>query len=199
MPTSISENDQQLLRVIDDAWQQAAALSGPLLACKVGCTECCHGPFPINMLDVWRLREGLRQLPPDRAERIRLRAGGAWRRMSPEFPGDPATGVFHEDGEAEIQFSTKFAHEPCPALDQRTGACELYAHRPLSCRTFGPPVKAGPEHLPPCRLCYQGASEHRINACRVEVDPDMMEDAILCDLEQDGGPYGQTVIAFVLR
>lgn len=196
---SISENDSELLRVIDDTWRQAVSLSGTDLVCRLGCTECCIGPFPVNMLDAWRLREGMLQLPEDRAERIRLRAGGAWRRMSAAFPGDASTGIFHEDEAAEERFNTKFAHEPCPALDQRTGACELYHHRPLSCRTFGPPVRIGGENLPPCRLCYQGVSDHRVNACRVEIDPDMVEDAILTDMEEQGTPSGQTVIAFVLK
>jgi Fe-S-cluster containining protein len=199
MHTSISQNDKELLRVIGDAWQQAVSLSGSLLVCKAGCTECCIGPFPINMLDAWRLREGMRQLPAGSAERIRLRAAGAWRRMSPQFPGDISTGIFREDEEAEERFSARFAQEPCPALDPRTGTCELYAYRPISCRTFGPPVRIGGENLPPCRLCYQGASEHRINACRIEIDPDMIEDAILADLEEEGSPSGQTLIAFVLK
>jgi Fe-S-cluster containining protein len=196
---TVAQNDHELLRVIDDAWQQAVSLSGSMLVCKIGCTECCIGPFPINMLDAWRLREGMRQLPPDRAERIRLRAGGAWRRMRAAFPGDAGSGIFHEDEDAEERFSSTFAQEPCPALDPRSGTCELYAHRPLSCRTFGPPVRIGGENLPPCRLCYQGASDHRVNACRIEIDPEMIEDAILSDMEQDGSPPGQTLIAFVLK
>ncbi|MCS7023899.1 MAG: YkgJ family cysteine cluster protein [Bryobacteraceae bacterium] len=199
MLTSISENDNLLLRVIDQAWREAVDRSGPDLACKLGCTECCFGPFPINMLDAWRLRRGMQALPEERVRRIRLRAAGAWRRMSPVFPGDVKTGIFDEDELAEERFAEKFAHEPCPALDPQTGACELYDFRPISCRTFGPPVRIAGENLPPCRLCFQGVSEHRVNACRVEIDPDMIEEAILSDLEAEGTPCGQTIVAYVLQ
>src|SRR5262249_4998009 len=97
MPSSISENDQQLLRVIGDSWREAQIKSGKLLACRPGCTECCFGPFPINPLDAWRLREGMKKLTWAKGTAVRLRAGGAWRRMRDSFPGDLASGILDEE------------------------------------------------------------------------------------------------------
>src|SRR6185295_5228368 len=55
--------DRRLLQVVDGALAEATRLAatpeGSWLACRPGCTECCHGPFPINRLDVLRLRRGL--------------------------------------------------------------------------------------------------------------------------------------------
>jgi hypothetical protein len=80
-----------------------------------------------------------------------------------------------------------------------TGACDLYEARPLSCRAYGPPVRIGPEDLPPCRLCFVGAARREITRCRVEIDGAGLEDRLLRRLLRAGAPAGaETVIAFAL-
>ena len=99
-----------------------------------------------------------------------------------------------EEDEAAEAYFARHGALPCPALDPETGRCDLYAHRPLTCRTFGPPVKIGEAALPPCRLCFQGAFPETVEACRVEPDPHGIEDRILSRLGEDV----ETLIAFAL-
>jgi Fe-S-cluster containining protein len=105
------------------------------------------GPFPISEADAERLRRGLAELAPTQAARVRARA--------------------ERYGEGD--------DEPCPALDPDTGACELYAWRPITCRVFGPPVRSGSDAIGMCELCFEGASDEEIAACAVEIDPALME------------------------
>lgn len=189
-------HDRRLLRVVDEAMAEAAALAGPRLACRPGCTECCHGPFPINALDVRRLRAGLdllSQRDPERAAAVVERAERLLPVLRSGFPGDPGTGVL-DDGDEADEYFARHAGLPCPALDPGTGCCDLYEHRPLSCRTFGPPVRIGLSDLPPCRLCFMGASPEEIDACRVEPDPHGVEDRLVRRL----GAEEETLIAFAL-
>jgi Fe-S-cluster containining protein len=99
---------------------------------------------------------------------------------------------------AENEFPDSMDHEPCPALDPETGACDLYAARPITCRTFGPPVRAGEESVGVCELCFQGASDAEIAACEVKSDPDGVELGLLEELEQLTGTLGETIVAFAL-
>ena len=176
--------DRELLRVIQDAWEQAARIAGDHLICRPGCTACCHGPFPISALDARRLRRGLAELSrsaPERSAAIALRA----RAQSERFPS----------GAAIEEICERFGDIPCPVLETETGRCELYEHRPLTCRTFGPPTRFGEESIPPCDLSFEGASEAEIEAARVEPDPDDLEGKILARLpERDR----ETLIAFAL-
>ncbi len=122
----IDARDRTLVQIVDAALAEAARKSGPWLVCRPGCTQCCLGPFMITELDARRLRRALKDLEaadPERAARIRERA----RRV------------------AAIQDETLLDDEPCPVLDPETGLCELYAARPITCRTFGPPVRCGDE------------------------------------------------------
>jgi len=158
------------------------------------------GVFAINQLDALRLRRGLadlERLAPERAARVRERAQESVRRLSPEFPGDPATGVLREGDEAEQQFADFANDEPCPALDPETGNCELYESRPMTCRVFGPPVRSE-DGLGVCELCFQGASDEEIAACELKPDPENLESRLLEELGKSTGARGNTIIAFCL-
>jgi Fe-S-cluster containining protein len=189
-------SDRRLLQVVDLGVAEAARRAGSWLACRPGCTECCHGPFPINRLDARRLREGMEKLAetdPERARAVAERARQQLPILREDFPGDAETGVLADDEEAADPYFTRHGSLPCPALDPVTGRCDLYAWRPLTCRTFGPPVRIGESALPPCRLCFRGAPAETVEACRVEPDPHGLEDRLLAPLGEE-----ETLIAFVL-
>jgi Fe-S-cluster containining protein len=156
--------DETLIQIVDAAFAEAARRSGPWLLCRPGCAQCCLGEFPITQLDADRLRRGLAELEasdPRRAARVRQRVREAVTRVTPMA-----------DDEA------------CAVLDPETGTCDLYAARPITCRTFGPPVRCESGDLGVCELCFVGATDDEIAACEVEFDPDGLEASLLTDLEE---------------
>jgi Fe-S-cluster containining protein len=174
----------ELIGIVDAAMAEAVRRSGAWLACRPGCFECCLGAFPITQTDAQRLREGLAALAatdPPRAARVGQRAREAVVRLCRQFPGDPLAVLAMLDDESAED------NQPCPALDPATGTCDLYEARPVTCRTFGPAVSCGGEALGVCELCYQGASDEEIAACRVDLDAEAMEDA-----------GSETIVAFAL-
>jgi Fe-S-cluster containining protein len=192
--------DQKLIQIVDSALADVTRRSGHWLACRPGCTQCCIGAFSINQLDAVRLRGGLADLEkqsPERAARVRQRAREWVARLSPEFPGDPVSGLLAEGDDAEQRFAGFANDEPCPALDPQTGYCELYESRPMTCRVFGPPVRSE-DGLGVCELCFQGASDKQIAACEMKPDPDDLEARLLAELEKSTGGRGNTIIAFCL-
>jgi Fe-S-cluster containining protein len=185
--------DPELVQIVDRAMAEAVRKSGSWLLCRLGCHECCIGPFPITQLDAARLREGLTQLEgrdPQRAARVRLRSLTAVERIRREFPADPVKMVLEVDEAADDQL--------CPALDPATGTCDLYTARPITCRTFGPAVRLRSESLGICELCYRGATDEQIAACQVVVDPDGLESELISQLERTADARGETVVAFAL-
>jgi Fe-S-cluster containining protein len=197
----LDSGDRGLIQIVDAALAEATRKSGAWLVCRVGCTQCCIGPFPVSQLDARRLRSGLAELEardPSRGARVRERVRESVARISSSFPGDPLTGLLAENEEAEERFASFADDEPCPALDPETGACDLYAARPITCRTFGPPVRCGPDAVGVCELCFVGASDDEIAACEVEADIEDLESALLQELEQSAAARGQTIVAFAL-
>jgi Fe-S-cluster containining protein len=181
-------NDAQLIQIVDAAMAEAVRKSGSWLACRIGCTACCIGPFPITPLDAQRLRAGFAELAahdPERTARVRARARVYVDKLKRQYPGDTLTRVLAEEDAAE--------QEPCPALDPQSGACDLYAARPITCRTFGPAVRFGGVAVAVCELCYQGATDSEIASCQVEVDPENLEEALIAQ-----APGGESIVGWVL-
>jgi Fe-S-cluster containining protein len=171
-------SDDALIQILDAALAEAARRSGPWLLCRPGCAQCCLGEFPITQLDAARLRRGLAELQtrePERAARVGQRVREAVARQAPMDDDDP-----------------------CAALDPETGACDLYAARPITCRTFGPPVRCESGDLGVCELCFEGASDAEIAACEVEFDPQGLEPALLRELEESAGVCDETTVALAL-
>ncbi len=193
----IESRDRRLLDGIAAVMQEAARRSGDWLVCKRGCTQCCIGPFGITQLDALRLRNGMTQLQasdPARAAAVRERAGAYLEAISALYPGDLATGELFDEG----ALPDSMDDVPCPALDPSTGACDLYDHRPVTCRAFGPVTRIGEETFGACELCYQGATEDQMAACAVEVDPEGVEQRLLDRLSAEGSS-GMTIVAFAVK
>ncbi len=86
----------------------------PDWVCGKGCDNCCRRLARLPQLTEaeWVfLQEGLAALAPERLRSIRR----------------------------EITLLAKSPSSPvvCPLLDRATGACPVYAHRPIACRTYG--------------------------------------------------------------
>jgi Fe-S-cluster containining protein len=186
--------DRELVQIMDTALADAAARSGHWLACKPGCNQCCSGVFRIGPLDAERLREGLRTTDPDKADRIRNRVRQSVARLSPGFPGDTRTGILFEDEDSLEQFEDFADDEVCPVLDLVTGTCDLYAHRPMTCRTFGPPVRTAEEGFGVCELCFVDAPEAAVAAAELHLPDPALEST----LEEQTGLTGTTIVAFAL-
>jgi Fe-S-cluster containining protein len=184
---------------MDAAFADAAARSGKWLKCREGCTQCCVGVFAISQLDAARLREGMAQLEhtdPKRAERVRRRARQSLKRLKKDFPGDPTTGILDHSQEAQARFEEFGNNETCPALDPKTGRCDVYQWRPMTCRVFGPPVRTE-EGLGVCELCYKGAKPAQIAACEMQV-PHELEERLIRQAEKKSGKKGETIVAWCL-
>jgi Fe-S-cluster containining protein len=109
--------------------------------CRLGCTSCCIGPFPITLLDVQTLQQGLAGLPPDHRRHIEQRAIEQTSAMEAAFPQLTQTDLLDKWTDRDIdRLATAFHHHPCPALET-DGRCAIYQHRPLVCRSMGIPTE----------------------------------------------------------
>lgn len=189
--------DAELVQIVDASLAEAARRAGHWLACRIGCTQCCHGVFSINALDAARLRAGmeaLRASDPERGAEVERRARGWIAEHGDDFPGDRESGILGTSPAERERFEEFDNDAPCPALDPATGRCDVYAWRPMTCRVFGPPVRVGEgDALGCCELCFAGAGEEEIAACEMPV-PNELESELVADMRDDR----ETVVAFAL-
>jgi Fe-S-cluster containining protein len=192
--------DAEIVQIMDASLAEAAGRAGTFLACRIGCTQCCHGAFAINALDAARLHAGmtaLRATSPPLAAEIERRARAWLTEHGADLPGDQNTGLLGSSPEDQARFEDFADDAACPALDPATGRCDVYAWRPMTCRVFGPPVRAagedGAEGLGHCELCFIGATPEQVAACEMPVPHDLE-----AELLQEAGADFETVVAFAL-
>lgn len=194
---TLPARDSELVQIVDAALADAARRAGTWLACRIGCTQCCHGVFAINALDAARLREGMdlmRRNDSALAAEVERRTRAWMRKYGPDFPGDHETGILGTTAADCTKFEEFAGDAVCPALDPDTGRCDVYAWRPMTCRVFGPPVRVGEgDAFGCCELCFVGASEEEIRSSEMLV-PHNLEAKVLAET----GEKGETIVAFAL-
>ncbi len=199
-PANLELYEARLVQLADSALADAVRRSGSHLACRPGCSQCCHGAFPLNALDARRLRAGMAALrisDPDRATRVKTRAVAWLAKHGLDFPGNVETGILGTSEADELAFEDYANDTACPALEPESGLCDLYSARPMTCRVFGPPVRSGEEGgLAVCELCFTHAEPEEIAACEM-LPPHQQEDALLQQLPPSQRDT-QTVVAFCL-
>jgi Fe-S-cluster containining protein len=195
--------DQTLIQIVDNALASAASRSGKHLVCHPGCSQCCHGVFEITALDAARLRAGLAALlieDPQKCERVRTRLVASREHLAPWFPGDTATGILCDDEDA-VELFEEFAHaDACPLLDPGTQTCDLYAYRPILCRTFGPPMRnefGGEDSaIAICELCFTTATAEEIAAAEMDSSFRALEHELEDTYAEEHPEAGPTMVAF---
>ncbi|HKN20648.1 MAG TPA: hypothetical protein VJX73_04485, partial [Terracidiphilus sp.] len=81
--------DAELVQIMDASLAEATRRAGAFLACRIGCTQCCHGAFAINALDAARLRAGMTELRATNsalAAEVERRARAWLAEHGPQFP-----------------------------------------------------------------------------------------------------------------
>ena len=182
------KTDFVILETVAAAVKESHARAGKWIACRAGCSECCSVLFPITMQDAERLRRGVAAAPEEGRAGIVGRARGLLAEIWPDFPG--GAGVFRANEEWQEWFLTRHKGHACPVVDPTTGACRLYAHRPVACRLYGHLIQIGEEAQTICHYCFQGATAAEIEASRVVVP--------VAAVEQGALEAGETLIAWVL-
>lgn len=127
------------------------------LQCGKGCSLCCYGLFEIGAGDVATIADGLAALHPMRRAKIIRKA-----LETIESTGHP--DLRDGDPEEKAAFFERAGAVPCPVLDE-SGACMMYDHRPLVCRTFGLPLREGPAYIGDiCELNFTAATQEQKEA-----------------------------------
>lgn len=104
--------------------------------CKRGCTDCCHALFGLFPIEAAFLRDRFAKLDPALQQEVLKRADQAEEQLT-KFQA--MMNEAHADDPGMQAYAMARERIRCPLLNDQ-GDCDLYAHRPVTCRIYGIPT-----------------------------------------------------------
>lgn len=129
---------EQLMAEADKLFASIQVQHPDCVTCRQGCSDCCFALFDLSLVEALYLNHYFHQsLPQDRKEQILAKADQAdrlayklkYQAYKKHRDGTPTTTVLEDMARQRVR---------CPLLNERD-ECDLYDHRPLTCRLYGVP------------------------------------------------------------
>ena len=126
---------RELVARADQTFDRIKGAFPGCVTCSIGCSDCCQAVFGLFLIEAAHIQEQFLKLDPDTQRKAIERSRIAERKLEAleaEFR------AHRHDPEASREILGRWKI-PCPLLGSDQ-ACILYAHRPITCRTYGIPV-----------------------------------------------------------
>ncbi len=140
------EQYEALLKTADDLFNRVAGQFPQEVECKQGCADCCYALFDLTLVEALYIKQHFdrcfegsdREKRLQIANRIDRQLYKIKRKAYKELEaGKSEEDILNELAEVKIR---------CPLLNDQD-SCDLYAHRPITCRFYGIPTSiAGKGH-----------------------------------------------------
>jgi Fe-S-cluster containining protein len=137
--TPYFEKYEKLVAVSDAAFDRVRKVHADCVKCREGCADCCHAIFDLTLIEALYINHRYQQkfngaekeVIAERSNRIDRQLNLIKRRAHQEL----------QAGKPEEEILADLARERirCPLLNGQE-LCELYEHRPLTCRFYGIPT-----------------------------------------------------------
>jgi Fe-S-cluster containining protein len=144
--TPYFEKYEALVEKADSAFEQVKDAHAECVECKEKCADCCYALFDLTLIEALYLNHKFNE-KFEGSEKVELleKANRADRRIH-KLKRKAFKDL--EAGKSEAEILTEMAIERvrCPLLNEKE-LCDLYDHRPLTCRFYGIPTAiAGQGH-----------------------------------------------------
>lgn len=158
---------EAFVRQLDGVFESVQQQYCDSVKCKLGCSDCCHALFDLSLVEALYInRKFIENLGAARKTEILEEASKTDReiyRLKRKMFKSLEAG---EKSEAQVLLEMAAQRIRCPLLDDRE-RCDLYEHRPVTCRLYGIPTAiAGRGHT-----CGKSAFEEGQAYPTVNMDP----------------------------
>ena len=134
---------EALTAEVDAVFDKVKAACPQEVRCEVACSDCCHAPFDITLVEALYLNKRFNELHPKGDERYRF-TEAANRSDREHYRLKHKAWKAHKAGVPDEKIIEDFARERIRcALLADNDRCEMYDIRPVTCRLYGAPLNIG--------------------------------------------------------
>jgi len=133
---------EELSKKADSAFGRVSGEYAECVRCKVGCSDCCHALFDLTLIEAMYINHQFNTLFNGKKRDELLEKANAADRKIYKIKRKAYKDL--ESGKNENDILAEMAQERvrCPLLND-DDKCDLYEHRPLTCRFYGIPTSIG--------------------------------------------------------
>jgi len=133
---------EALVAAADGAFERVKRAYAECVKCEEKCADCCHALFDLTLIEALYIHHKFNQKFAG-TEKINLleRSNRADRRIH-QIKRKAYKDLRAGKNEGEILAEMAFERVRCPLLNEKD-LCDLYDHRPLTCRFYGIPTAIG--------------------------------------------------------
>jgi len=137
---------EALLKTADDIFSKVAAEYPEEVKCKRGCADCCYALFDLTLIEALYIKHQFDASYQGQEKERRIEIANKIDRELYKLKRKAYKDL--EAGKEEAEILRELAEKKirCPLLNDEN-ACDLYKHRPITCRLYGIPTSiAGKGH-----------------------------------------------------
>lgn len=141
---------EELVKQVELAFEKIKAEYDTCVKCKVGCSDCCHALFDLTLIEALYIKSKFDTAFEDQAREILLEKANRADRDIHKIKRKAHKE--HAEGRSEQEILEEMSEKRvrCPLLNEQE-QCDMYDHRPITCRIYGIPTQIGDKaHC--CRL-----------------------------------------------
>ena len=136
------EKYEAVVAMADEVFERVQKEFPECVKCKIKCDDCCYALFDLTLIEAIYLNHQFNKIIKDK-ERERLiersnRADRKIHKIKRKAYKEKAAGK----NEADILTDLAGERIRCPLLNDKE-MCDLYEHRPITCRLYGIPTSIG--------------------------------------------------------
>ena len=133
---------EKLVEASDAAFERVKQAHSECVRCREGCADCCHALFDLTLIEALYISHRFKQRfqGVDKAE-LEEKANRS-ERMLAKIKRKAHQDLLSGKSEEEILADLARQRVRCPLLNTQE-LCDLYDHRPLTCRFYGIPTAIG--------------------------------------------------------
>jgi len=133
---------EALSKTADQVFARVQAAHPDCVNCREECADCCHALFDLTLIEALYLNAQFKARFQGAAQEALLEKANRADRTIHRLKREAFRQL--EAGKSEDEILTALGAErvPCPLLNDKD-LCDLYGHRPITCRLYGIPTSIG--------------------------------------------------------
>lgn len=133
---------QALSKAADAIFDRVKKEHADCVRCKIACTDCCYALFDMSLIEAIYINRQFHRVVPDEKKADLLERANRADRKIHKLKRQAVKDL--ENGKSEDDILAEMARERirCPLLNEQD-ECDLYDHRPITCRLYGIPTEIG--------------------------------------------------------